>query len=245
MISLLIRLRSLWRRGRAPLLGLAGLVGPWFVCVWLAQEVWEGDGLPGDQGILTLLRANAGPLQHAVAAWLSRAGGPAGASGLAGAVALGLLVARRWRALRFFSLAVVGAALLNLATKLLLTRPRPALWVVQHPELSYSFPSGHAMAAAALAAALGFLCWPTRWRWVAVGLGAAWALGMGWSRMYLGVHYPSDVLAGWLGAVGWVSGLYLVFARHLRGVGAGMARLVSPALRWYRQARQPRLPPGS
>ena len=242
MISLAIRLRSLWTHSRAPLLGLAGLVLPWFVFVRLAREVWEGEGLPGDQRMLTLLHAHSGPAQDAAAAWLSRAGGPLGASGLAGAVVLGLLVARQRRALHFFSLAVGGAALLNLAAKFLLTRPRPALWAVQHPELSYSFPSGHAMAAAALAAAIGFLLWPTRWRWVALGLGAAWALGMGWARMYLGVHYPSDVLAGWLGSVGWVSGLHLVFARYLRGVGAGMARVASPVLRWYQAVSQPKKP---
>ena len=50
-----------------------------------------------------------------------------------------------------------------------------------------------------MAAAMGFLLWPTRWRWLAVALGAAWALATGWARMYLGVHYPSDVLAGCLG----------------------------------------------
>ena len=227
---------------RAPLLGLLGLMLPWLLFMRLAHEVWEGEGLPGDRRFLELLHAHRGSAQDAVAAWLSQAGGPVGASGLAGVAALGLWMAHRRRALHFFSLAVGGAALLNLAAKYLLTRPRPALWEVLHPELSYSFPSGHAMAAAALAAALGFLLWPTRWRWPAVGLGAAWALGMGWARMYLGVHYPSDVLAGWLGSVGWVSGLYLVFARYLQVVGAGILRVTSPMRRWYRQVSGPKPP---
>ncbi|WP_161599661.1 phosphatase PAP2 family protein [Hymenobacter nivis] len=213
----------MWPLLRGPLLGLLGLLLPWLLFMRLAHEVWEGDGLPGDQRLLVLLHAHGGPAQNAVAAWLSRAGGPVGASALAALGALGLLVARRYRALRFWGAAVVGAALLNLAAKLLLTRPRPALWAVQPPELSYSFPSGHAMAAAALAAALGWLLWPTRWRWVAVGLGATWALGMGWARMYLGVHYPSDVLAGWLGAVGWVSGLHLVLVGYKRARPLGIA----------------------
>ena len=145
----------------------------------------------------------------------------------------------------FFSLAVGGAALLNQVANYLLTRPRPALWEVLHPELSYGFPSGHAMAAAALATTLGFLLWPTRWRWPAAGLGAAWKLGMGWTRMYLGVHYPSDVLAGWLGSVGWVSGLHLLFARQLRAVGAGVARAAGPVWRWYRKMRGSKRPPNS
>jgi undecaprenyl-diphosphatase len=213
---------------------MLALALPWLLFVRLAHEVWEGEGLPGDRFLLTLLHAHGGPAQDAAAAWLSRAGGPLGASGLASLLALALLAARRYRALRFFGLSIIGAELLNLAAKFLLTRPRPTLWVALHPELSYSFPSGHAMAAAALAVALGFLLWPTRWRWAAVGVGAAWALSMGWARMYLGVHYPSDVLAGWLGALGWVSGLHLVFAHRLRAAGAGVARAVGATRQWYR-----------
>lgn len=223
---------------RAPVLGLLALGLPWLLFVRLAHEVWKGEGLPGDHLLLTLLHAHASPAQDAAAVWLSRAGGPLGASLLAGAPALGLLVVRRYSALRFFALAVVGAGLLNMTAKLLLTRPRPALWSVLHPELSYSFPSGHAMAAAALAAAIGFLLWPTRWRWAALGVGATWALSMGWARTYLGVHYPSDVLAGWLGSIGWVSGLHLVFAHQLRAMGASVARAAVPVWQWYRQARR-------
>lgn len=118
------------------------------------------------------------------------------------------------RAFGFFSLAVVGAELLNLAANYLPARTRPDLWVSLTPLTSYSFPSGHSMAAAALAAAGIVLLWGTRWRWVAVVLGSAWALSMGWSRLYLGVHYPSDVLAGWVGSVSWVWGLHVLFARQ-------------------------------
>ncbi|MBC8083414.1 MAG: phosphatase PAP2 family protein [Hymenobacter sp.] len=50
-------------------------------------------------------------------------------------------------------------------------------------------------------------------------MGTAWAAGMGWARLYLGVHYPSDVLAGWVGALGWVGGLHLLFARYFRALG--------------------------
>ena len=39
-------------------------------------------------------------------------------------------------------------------------------------------------------------------------------LGVGWSRNYLGVHYPSDVLAGWVASVGWVTGVHLLFLRN-------------------------------
>ena len=213
--------RRFWARHQRPLLALLALGLPWLVFVRLAREVWEGEGLPGDRGILTFLRAHGSPAQDAAAGWLSRLGGPVGAGLLPVVIGLGLLLAHRYRALGFLAGAVVGAELLNLAAKLLLARPRPALWPSAAPETSFSFPSGHAMAAAALAAALALLLWPTRWRWLAVAGGAAWAVGMGWSRLYLGVHYPSDVLAGWAGSLGWVGGLHLLLRRYFRELDAG------------------------
>ena len=57
---------------------------PWLLFVRLANEVWEGEGLPGDRRLLMLFHAHRGPAQDAVAAWLSQAGGPVGAAGLAG-----------------------------------------------------------------------------------------------------------------------------------------------------------------
>ena len=68
------------------------------------------------------------------------------------------------------------------------------------------------MGAAAVVAALGFLLWQHRPQWLAWTLGALFVLGMGWSRVYLGVHYPSDVLAGWTGSVGWVAALHVLFS---------------------------------
>ena len=220
--------RRYWARHRRLLLALPALGLPWLVFVRLAREVWEGEGLPGDHGVLELLRAHGGPVQDAAAGWFSRLGGPVGALLLPALLGLALGLAHRRRALGFLALAVVGSGLLNLAAKLLLARPRPTLWVSAAPETSFSFPSGHAMAAAALAAALALLAWPTRWRWPAVAVGVAWAVGMGWSRLYLGVHYPSDVLAGWTGSLGWVSGLHLLLRRYFRELDAG-SRVGQPA----------------
>lgn len=205
-------LQLLWRNHRKLLLGLVlGFIGPWLVFIKVGQEVWEGDGLPLDQAILKLLHRLGGPNQDAIAVWMARAGGTFWTPLVEAAVLLGLLLARQRRAALFFILSVGGAGALNLFAKLLLARARPTLWVSIAPETSYSFPSGHAMGAAALALALGMLLWPTRARWPAVILGTGWALLMGWSRVYLGVHFPSDVLAGWVGSVGWVGSMHLLF----------------------------------
>ncbi|MEH1832919.1 MAG: phosphatase PAP2 family protein [Nostoc sp.] len=46
------------------------------------------------------------------------------------------------------------------------------------------------------------MSWNSRWRWFVLSIGTLFVLIIGWTRLYLGVHYPSDVLAGWMVAVG-------------------------------------------
>jgi undecaprenyl-diphosphatase len=72
-------------------------------------------------------------------------------------------------------------------------------------ETSPSYPSGHALVSAAFALALVIIARETRWRWRVGAAASAYVLAVGFSRLYLGVHYPSDVLAGWCLAVAWAA----------------------------------------
>jgi undecaprenyl-diphosphatase len=105
---------------------------------------------------------------------------------------------------------VVGSALLATITKLLVARPRPP---VEHltQVSSHSFPSEHAVQAAAIYLAMAVVLsrtWPTMRRRVLVGIAVVIALVVAGSRVYLGVHYPTDVAAGLI--AGWIWGWLLV-----------------------------------
>jgi undecaprenyl-diphosphatase len=134
-----------------------------------------------------------------------------------------LLWRRRWRPALFFALSMLGVWGLEHVGKAVLARSRPSLWSSPAPEAWFGFPSGHAMAAAALAAALAVLAWPTPGRWWVMACGACFVLLVSASRIYLGVHYPSDVLAGWLASLAWVLALRrLVLPRPGTAAPAGV-----------------------
>jgi len=132
-------------------------------------------------------------------------------------VLLGVVVAaffawrRRWLFLGSWLAAVAGSAVLNHLLKGLFERPRPYF---EHPlliETSYSFPSGHAMESFVVYGMLAYFVILTLRSWesrVAVVFGAALLVVLiGFSRMYLGVHYLSDVLAGYAAGGVWLSAL--------------------------------------
>jgi membrane-associated phospholipid phosphatase len=130
-------------------------------------------------------------------------------------VAIGFVLVRRGRAndavLLFFAFA--GASVVNALLKLVFHRPRPELAFV-HLE-TYSFPSGHSATSSATFTVMAYLLArghrSTRARiWIGLGTAAAIAL-VGFSRLYLGAHYLSDVLAGLSFGLAWAAASLLVY----------------------------------
>ncbi|MFC4728908.1 phosphatase PAP2 family protein [Coralloluteibacterium thermophilus] len=176
----------------------------------LAEEVREGEGFDFDEPLLAWAQTWHGPALDRFFVVVSALGYAWGVIPLDIAIPLVLLWLRRLRDAVFFVLGVGGSALLNMSAKAFFQRERPTLWESIAPEATFSFPSGHAMGSMAMSACLVVLSWRTRWRWpMLLGLGL-FVLLVGVSRVYLGVHFPSDVLAGWIVAVAWVIGVHLL-----------------------------------
>ncbi|MFC5402139.1 phosphatase PAP2 family protein [Cohnella soli] len=118
--------------------------------------------------------------------------------------------------LLFFAGVVIGSALLNVALKMLFRRDRPTIHRLAE-ETGFSFPSGHSMAAFSLYGVLVFLLWKhadkalTRGLLIVLGLGITLMIGI--SRIYLGVHYPSDVIGGYAASLTWLA-LCIAFYRR-------------------------------
>ena len=132
------------------------------------------------------------------------------------AVAVAALSASaRSREAVFLLATMTVSLLLNLALKYAFARGRPPVDQALVHAGGYSFPSGHAMSSATLALTLILIAWPTRWRVPATMLAAVFAALTGISRIYLGVHWLTDVLAGWAMAVVVVTGTGLVMGAVL------------------------------
>ena len=207
------------RYGRRLLAAFLCVVLPLWGFGELAEDVAEGEPIGFDEPMLHAMHALEGAQVDALFLTLSAVGFSRGVVPADILLVLVLALRRHPRSAVFAAVALGGSALLNLGAKHVMQRDRPALWESIAPETTYSFPSGHAMGSATLACVLACLAWRTRWRWPVIALGALFTVGVGLSRVYLGVHYPSDILAGWAAAIAWTVGVRLIAFR--RGLVTG------------------------
>ncbi|MEC0094030.1 phosphatase PAP2 family protein [Paenibacillus macquariensis] len=123
----------------------------------------------------------------------------------------------RWELL-FFVGVIAGSALLNVVLKLIFHRARPTIHRIVEAN-GYSFPSGHSMAAFTLYGVLCFLLWKHArgafTRFLLIIIGSIMILAIGVSRIYLGVHYPSDVVGGYLASGTWLAVSIWIYQRML------------------------------
>jgi len=201
-------------RNRSPrelglLAGLAGLAALTWIGVEIADEVGEGGVLDLDRKLLLAFRNPAdradplGPVwfEEMVRDWTAL--GSAGVLLLVVAGGLGYFVlARRWRTALFLLVSTFGGLALGQLLKAAFGRARPDLVVHGTRVFSESFPSGHAMQATVtyltLAALVARSLADRKARVYAIALAVFVSVVVGVTRVYLGVHWPTDVLAGWV-----------------------------------------------
>jgi undecaprenyl-diphosphatase len=201
-------------------------LGAW-IFIEIADEVIEGEALPLDRWVFSLFHQT-GKTHPEGPDWLvtamldvSALGGWTVMTLITGIVSGYLFLSRRRRLLLVLLIAVLGGALLSLGLKELFARERPPVSLFLTPG-TFGFPSGHSMMSAVLYPTLAVLLARVQERLkVRVYLllmGVLLPLLVGFSRIYLGFHYLTDVLAGWAGGMAWAS-LAGFIARHLQQKG--------------------------
>jgi len=120
----------------------------------------------------------------------------------------------RRRLALFLVITAIGGGLVDSAVKILVNRPRPLVEEPLAHAFGKSFPSGHAMSSTVTYGALLLVFLPMvpkAWRWLAFTLTTLLILAIGVSRLLLGVHFVSDVLAGWALGLAWLCGCAAMF----------------------------------
>jgi len=206
--------------GVALLVGLGVVVALAVGFTSLLEDVLEGDGIAAlDQPASRWLAEHRDPWLTAVLRVITALGSPVALAVLTAGVCT--VVAWRRRSRLPVILGLVGAGGIGLVitlAKTLVGRDRPPSLVAAITEQGYSFPSGHATGTSAIALLCAWLVirhlvtsWAARVAVYATALGFIGVIGF--SRVYLGVHYVSDVLAGWLLGAAWAGAVALIGSR--------------------------------
>jgi undecaprenyl-diphosphatase len=189
-------------------LALAVAAGAALSFVVLALTVRAGATLPFDNWSRAMSKANSAPGLTAIAMAASFLGRLAVLIPATILIAGGFFLRGRRGAGLALVTAMSGAIILNGLLKTALHRARPPPFFGVDPE-SFSFPSGHAFFALTFCGALLLILAAYRkLSPLTAGLGAVLVIAIGWSRIYLGVHYPSDVAAGLLAGTAWLAALF-------------------------------------
>jgi undecaprenyl-diphosphatase len=196
------------------LVGAVALLAMIWIFARLADEVREGDTRQFDEWVLSSLRQEGDPSQLKGPRWVTW--GAEDITALGGPTVLGLTVLAvtgylflqgLYRNGLFIFVASTGGWVLNWLLKAAFARARPDVVPHLREVVSSSFPSGHALTSAAVYLTLGALLMRiaegrlAKYYCIAIAMFVTFLVGV--SRVFLGVHYPTDVIAGWLIGMSW------------------------------------------
>ncbi len=185
-------------------IGLASCLVILLVLSKLFNEVIEREAFAFDTSFLLWLHQFANPNLDIVMLTITRLADPEVVVSIA-VISLGILWWQHYRQeAKIFALACLGAAILNTGLKLLFSKPRPQLWPRLISETSFSFPSGHALGSLVFYGLIAYELathYP-KFSQMIYSLAVGVIVAISISRLYLGVHWPTDVIAG--GCIGFL-----------------------------------------
>jgi undecaprenyl-diphosphatase len=186
--------------------GFAGLIASLVVLGVIAEGIRTQEVFALDAWATPFLHGIASPGLDAVMNLLTTMGSSLVLIPIFVVFVTALLLRRRYGAALFLSIASAGALVIDATMKLIFERPRPKLdYAAVLPD--YSFPSGHAMNALVVYVTLALIIWSVFGRRIgmtAMVIAAVLAVGVGVSRIYLGYHYFTDVIGGFLAGIIWL-----------------------------------------
>ncbi|GAB4239697.1 MAG: hypothetical protein Kow0049_27160 [Stanieria sp.] len=165
----------------------------------LSEDVLEREAFSFDKAILLWIHQFANPTLDKIMLNITRLGNPSTVVSIT-LVTLGILWWRRYyQEAKIFLLNFLGGAVLSYGLKLAFSKPRPHLWKLLISETSYSYPSGHALGSMVLYGFVAYLLGTHLGQYAKVFyfIAAILIAAIGFSRLYLGVHWPTDVIAGY------------------------------------------------
>lgn len=209
-----VRTSLIKERSRA-LMCMLGILLPLILFVALADTISNSSWIALERTMLWSLRVETESMLSQFAVWCSML-----VTVISVCILCYLLYRQQWRTALFWLCSVSGAAMMGNIMKGTIQRARPELWL-DAPDTSFGFPSGHATHSMAIVITLLVLLRLSSWHKVVLLSGFLFAALVGLSRMYLGYHYPSDIIAGWMVALCWVMTLRILFNHNYLTLQAG------------------------
>jgi undecaprenyl-diphosphatase len=208
------------KQNRELIAGFLGASAALIFFGWLTNVVLAGESMRFDNAVRNAIHTWASPPLTFAMLGITQLGSAPALVTLGVLVIWRLTVQRRRQAVLIFIAACVGAEALSEMLKVVFRRQRPEAFFGYAEPITYSFPSGHSMMSACFYGVIAAIL-TTRMasskRRIAIWAGAAFlAVAIGFSRVYLGVHYPSDVLAGYATAAIWVGTVRVGYEIWLR-----------------------------
>jgi membrane-associated phospholipid phosphatase len=177
------------------------------IVAWLCTEVWEKEAFSLDRSLLLWIHQFATPQLDGLMMFITALGDPGMVITVFISTIAWLGMKRRYADGIRFIIVCVGGASINYVMKLFFAKPRPELWPRLISETSFSFPSGHAVGSMVVYGFIGYIFvreFAIYKRYV-YAIVSSLIVAIGFSRLYLGVHYPTDIIAGYGVGILWLT----------------------------------------